>query len=240
MSGSAWGDDPDDVKPEPVYLDLKMLQPESETGKRLAKGKGKKKPKEDKPEKKPPIPKAPGSAVAIPTGDEVKRGISQRARAAANLKVEGLSFAEIADILEFKTPADAKKAVEGVLAAIHGDNDYETLKLIAAARGEERYRNAARMANAMFFETEDGERIPNTEQLRWEQQAGTALMNWATIVGAKAPAKLEITPGDEEVQRLVQMIAERAGHEEIVDAEVIELEYEPRPPDPEDEDAEEY
>lgn len=221
MSGSAWGDEPGD-NDGPVYLELNMLDAQSKTGKRLQGGK-KSKGKKDKPEKKPPIPKAPGSAVELHTGDEEKRGISQRSRAAANLKVEGFTFAEIADMLEFKSPADAKRAVESVLAAIHGDADYETLRMIAMARGEERYKNAARMANAMAFETEDGERIANTEQLRWEQQAGVALMNWATIAGAKAPAKLEITPGDSEVDRIVNLLASRAGHEEIVDAEVIEL-----------------
>lgn len=226
----AWGEDV-------VHLKLPFdgrLDPQSETGKAIAdaaRGKGKKRKSKEKDEPKPPaIPKAPGTAIEPLTGDEIKRGISQRARSAANLKVEGYSYQDIADLLEFDKAADAKRAVESVLAAIHGPGDYETIRIIAAARAEDALRRSTQMAKANFIQMEDGDRVPNTEQLRWHQQAGTDLMNWAVITGAKAPTKVEITPGDDDMERLVALMLERSGHEEIVDAEVIDLEYIPNEP----------
>lgn len=244
MSGSGWGDLPDDDEPgeeavrrEPVYLDLKMLQPQSKAGKRAQKGKnGKpKKPKEAEP-KKPQIPKPPSREIVPLTGDEIKRGISERSRAAANLKVEGYSYADIADLLEFRNAQDAKRAVESVLAAIHGPGDYETLRLIATARAEDNFKRSSSMARAHFIETEDGERLPNVDQKWWHAQSTTDLMTWVNITGAKAPTKLEITPGDEDVERLVQLLAERSGHEDIIDADVIEFDEIPQGPEDDDDE----
>jgi hypothetical protein len=48
-------------------------------------------------------------------------------------------------------------------------------------------------------------------------------MNIVTITGAKAPTKVEFNPAEEEIERLVQRIVEQSGHEDIVDADVIEL-----------------
>lgn len=185
-----------------------------------------KKKGDDEP-KKAVIPRLPDAQPAL-TGDEIKRGVSNRARSAANLKVEGMSYDEIAQVLDFPDARTAKRAVESVLAAIHGPGDYETLRIIASTRAERQFSRAAAMAGADYLvDGETGDRIANTDRLRWHQQASTDLMNWAAITGARAPSKVEITPGDEAMDRLLQEIARRAGHEEILDAEVLELEEVP-------------
>lgn len=186
------------------------------------------KPKKKSKSKKTPIPQLPRQEMVL-TGDEIRRGVSERSRSAANLKVEGYSYGEIADLLEFDTPADARRAVEGVLAAIHDPGEYDSLRLIAIARAEERLKLSSQMAKADFLVTDDGDRLPNLDKLRWHQAAGVDLMNWALITGTKAPTKIELTPGEADLERIVTEIARRSGHEDIVDAEVIELEALPAP-----------
>ncbi len=203
---------PDDV----VHMDFE----EPNYGGRTASESSESKPKDDKPKG---VPKPPKRELAL-TGDEVKRGISERARAAASLKVEGLSYAEIADLMEYETVADAKRAVDSALASLHGPEDLETLRIIAATRAEQQFKRSTQMASATHLELPDGEQVENVDRLRWHQVAQVDLMNWATIVGAKAAAKVEVTASDEQVDRLVAEYIRRTGGEQVLDAEVIELE----------------
>ena len=207
------------------------LLPESEAAKEAQRNrrKGKRGGKKEPKEKKPEIPRLPDKEVAVITGDEVRRGVSDRARAAANLKVEGYTYAEIADKLEFESPQDAKRAVESVLAAIHGPGDYETLRLIATARLEAQIKRTTAMAGADFLVLEDGSQVPNVDKLRWHQAASTDIMNWAIVTGAKAPTKVEITPDEAALERLVAEIATRTGHEDIIEVDVLELTQVPEP-----------
>lgn len=167
------------------------------------------------------IPKLPTTRHDMST--DLKRGVSQRDRAAVNLKLNGASYVEICDTLEYESPDDAQRAVVRTLALTHSSDDWETLRLVEGARAERLLAQSIAMATADYLETEDGERIPNRDRLAWHRQAGVDLMNHAIITGAKAPAKVEITPGQEEIDRIVHMLAEKAGHESIIDAEVLEI-----------------
>lgn len=190
----------------------------------------KKRGKADEDARERPIPVVPSKQIAL-TGDETRRGVSERGRAAANLKVEGFTYAEIADMLDFDSPAEARRAVERVLAALHAPEEYETLRMVAAARAEKQFQRSSAMAGADFLvDPATGEKFPNEDRLRWHQTAGTDLMNWAAIVGAKMPAKVEITAADDQVERLVNEVLARTGHEEILDAEVIDLDVIPDGP----------
>lgn len=216
---------------DPVYMDFEEPHPfddaprPPEGGK---KPKGKKKPKDEK--KKPGIPTLPKNEVAL-TGDELRGGISNRARSAVNLKLAGASYVEIADTLEYPDPQAARREVERALALTHSPDDWETLRLVTAARAEQLFARSSAMAAADFLVLEDGERIPNTEKLAWHRQAGVDLMNHATITGAKAPTKVEITPDEERLDSIVSALVGRMGHEDILDADVLELEQIPDEPD---------
>lgn len=185
-------------------------------------GKGKKGKKKDKKSKAVAIPKLPPMEKPL-TGSEVRRGVSDRFRAAAKLKAKGWSYLDIADELEFADAREARKAVESVIAATLEPEEIETQRAIVISRGEELFKQSLAFAQATHFVTEDGERLPNIDQLRWHQQASTDLMNIATLTGAKAPTKVEFTPGEAELERIVNEMVSRAGHEDIVDAEVIDL-----------------
>jgi hypothetical protein len=207
-----------------VFLDVGEPEPR--------RGRGRKPRSKPEPEPKkaviPVVPKRPTLTDA-----EIRRGVSNRARSAANLKIDGYSYQEIADTLELKDAAEARKLTETVLAAIHPTSDLETLRIVVSARAERLLQRSMAMASADYLiDQENGEKIANLDRLRWHQQAAADLMNYATITGAKAPAKLEITPGEADMDALVHRLLARGGHEEIQDAEVIELDD--LPPDDED------
>lgn len=159
------------------------------------------------------------------TGDEIKRGISDKARSAANLKVEaGRTFQEIAEILELPDAATARRLVQSVLANIHPIEDLETMRMVMAARYEKQFSRSVAMAGADFLvDKETGQKLPNHERLKWHQQASNDLMMLATVTGAKAPAKVEVTPGEADYDTIVSALLERMGHEEVAEAEVIEF-----------------
>jgi len=180
---------------------------------------------EDEPRDEP-IPRAPRKELDVVPGRQ-RGGISDRDRAAANLKVDGFTYQEIADTLEFKDAGEAKKAVERVLAKTHSTDDYETLRILAATRAERRLAQSVRMADADFLVVTDEEgnetKVPNERKLAWHQQSAIDLMNWATIVGAKAATKIEVNPDVDQIEALVSRIVAGAGHQEVIEAEVIDF-----------------
>jgi len=168
------------------------------------------------------IPQLPPREPML-TGDEVRRGISDRNKAAAKLKVKGHSYLEIAEILEFDDAAAARRAVEAAVAATLSPEELDLTRAIVVARAEEQFRQSVAMGHADFLVDDDGNRIPNERKLQWHQQASNDLMMIATLTGAKAPTKVEFTPSEAELEKIVNTIVLRSGHEDIVDAEVIQL-----------------
>lgn len=157
------------------------------------------------------------------TSTEVVRGVSQRARACVNMRLEGASFMEIADILEYETPQDAKRDCERALAATHPPEDWETMRQLATARAESQFAESLKHAKADYLVDEQGNRVPNVDKLRWHQQASSDLMNFVTISGAKAPTKVEITPGEAQMERIVEELLQRGGYSVAQEADVLEL-----------------
>lgn len=225
-------DDEDDDSP--FYL---PLDAQSDIGRALQDGRRRRRDSETHPwDDSEPIPVLPSKEVAR-VSDGGRGGISDRARAATNLKVDGFTYQEIADLLEYEDAKTAKREVEKTLALTHSADDYETLRIIASARAEQQLRRSTAFAAADYLvvKGENGEdvKVPNERKLAWHQQAGTDLMNWATITGAKAPAKMEISPDLDVLDALVSKIALAAGHEDILDADVIDLDVIPPAPEPE-------
>jgi hypothetical protein len=190
-------------------------------GKKRGKKRGRR--EEEPPEQKEvAIPRLPSPEPML-TGDEVRRGVSDRNRAAAKLKIKGHSYLEIADIMEFDSAQDAKRAVESVIAATLSPEEIEMTRAVVIARAEEQFRQSVAMGHADYLVDDDGNRIPNERKLQWHQQASNDLLMIATLTGAKAPTKVEFTPGEAELERIVNAIVLRSGHEDIMDAEVIQL-----------------
>lgn len=202
----------------PAYMDIER-PPEPK-----AKAKKKRKKKSAKKDDLG-IPMLPNRGPILPSG--TVGGVTARGRAAVALKLEGASYVEIAEVLEFDNPEEAAREVEATIAKTHTAPDYETLRTIGAARAEMQLRRSTMMANADYLVTtdKDGEevQVPNAEKLRWHQQAGVDLMNWAALSGAKAPTKVEITPDEAKMDDIVARITRSLGVEPVLDAEVLEL-----------------
>lgn len=187
----------------------------------------KKSKKEPEKPKLLPVLRLPDREPAM-TSTEVVRGLSLRAKACVNMRLEGASFVEIADFLEYETPEDARRDCERALAATHPAEDWETLRQVATARAEALFKQSFRMAGADFLVDEDGNRVPNAEKRMWHAQAGTDLMNHAIISGAKAPTKLEVTPGEAQMEKLVDKMLRRGGYTVAEEADALELTVLPR------------
>lgn len=220
---------------EPMGYDERVAKGVDAPGKpRAGKKRDKKAPGDDDKLGKALVPVLPPPEKPL-SGDEVRRGVSNRDRSAVNLKLDGASYTDIAETLDFDSPAAAKRAVERTLAATHSTEEWDTLRAMAAARAERLFARSSAMAGADYLiDQETQEKIPNAEKLAWHRQAGADLMNWVTITGAKAATKVEITPDEETFDRLVGQMVGRLGHEDILDAEVIELDAIPAAPDYDD------
>lgn len=155
--------------------------------------------------------------------NEVARGLSQRSKACANMRLEGATFLEIAEFLEYRDAAEAKRDFQRALAATHPAEDWETMRQMESARAEKMFKQSYAMASADYLVDDDGNKVPNTEKLQWHRQAAADLLNHATISGAKAPSKLEITPGEAQLEELVEQMLARSGHEVAQEADVLEL-----------------
>lgn len=155
--------------------------------------------------------------------NEVRHGVSQRAKACANMRLEGATFVEIAEFLEYPDAAAAKRDFTRALAATHPAEDWETMRQMESARAEKLFKQSLAMASADYLVDDEGNRVPNNEKLAWHRQAAADLLNHATISGAKAPSKLEITPGEAQLEQLVEQMLQRSGHEVAKEADVLEL-----------------
>lgn len=187
----------------------------------------------DKPS---PIPTLPEATVPL-SNLEVRGGISNRDRAIVSLKIDGASFAEIADLLEIESIAEVKRAFERTIAMTHGPEEYETLRMTAAARLEALVKRSMAMASADYLlDTTTGLKLPNTEKRQWHAQAGADVMMLAQITGAKAPTRVEITPDEARMESLTAKVLAALGETNtVLDAEVIELDVIPSgPSDPEE------
>lgn len=175
-----------------------------------------------------PIPVLPKRATPNARGPHGKVSISNRARSAVNLKIDGASYVEIAETLEYTSPEEARRDVERALAETHPIDDWRTLRATVAARAEQQFARSFAMAGADFLVDMDTDtRMPNPDKLRWHQQAGIDLMNYAKITGAQAPTRVEITPGESEMAELVAKMLEASGHRDVIEAEVIDLDVIP-------------
>lgn len=183
-----------------------------------------------KPPPKPVIPVIPAKEIPeserLPDLDlELPGQLSRRVVACVNMRLAGAPFYEIAQQLEYATPADAKRDYARAIASTHGPEDWDTLRQLEGARAEALFRRSFEMASADYLvDLEHPEqKVPNTQKLQWHEQAARDLMNHAIITGAKAPTKVEITPGEAEYDQLVGSLLEAQGFLEIEEADVVQI-----------------
>ena len=186
----------------------------------------------DEEKKAPAIPRLP---VRTDVNFSALAKARTKVQAAVNLKVEGLTYDQISEVLELKNAKEARQLVLGGLARMHPPEDAETLRQTAAMRAEALFRQSFAMASADYLiDDNTGERIPNAERRQWHEQAGKDLALHATITGAKAPTKVEVSATAQELNEMVAVIMESNGAGNELEASVFEVEEIPVVPEGEE------
>jgi hypothetical protein len=172
----------------------------------------------------PVLPKIEIDASEI----EITGPVTRRDRAVVNMRITGASFQKISDVLDLGSATEAKKILYATLAKTHPEEDWDTLRQLEIARADQLLEQAMSMAGADYFvDHEDPDiLIPNEDKIRWAGVAQSALALHATITGAKAPVRMEVTPTDHEYAILVQKMLELEGKAppkeyDILDAEEV-------------------
>lgn len=157
----------------------------------------------------------------------------QRAVACVNLRIAGTPFHEIAAQLEYESAGAAKAAYTAALANLYPTEAWEQLRQTEAMRAEQQLRRSVAMASADYLLVHTGEldedgneiinRVPNTDKLRWHEQAGKDLMMHAIITGAKAPTRVEVSASVQELTEIANELIAAEGSRDV-EADIFELE----------------
>lgn len=138
------------------------------------------------------------------------------------LVVSGASFNDVARILNFKSGAHAKRAVERALASTVTLNEKDQLRKIATRRYE------ALLKSVMPRATDP----KASNQLAYNQRAQSIIDRMVKMQGLDAPTQVQVTPTDEYLaeygERLAQQLGLEVGieHEpDIIEAEEINDDY---------------
>jgi AraC-like DNA-binding protein len=155
-------------------------------------------------------------------GMGIRGDAMQRAAEAWHLRVLGKTWTEIAHQVGYANDANVIRAVRRFVGRLPEPSPEET-RTVWRARMEHLWGIAVRDADA-----------GRPGALR----AGVAIADRASrFDGLDAPQRVELSPGSEVLDAMVAEMMRRSGRPEIVDAEVIDLEYVPDPAeDPSDDE----
>lgn len=158
----------------------------------------------------------------------------QRSVACVNMRLAGAPFHEIANELGYRTATSARQAYIAALAHSYPVEDWETLRQVEAMRAEALLRRSLAMASADYLvDHETGEKIPNSDRIRWHEQAGKDLALHATITGAKAPTRVEVSATTQELNQMVNALMQAQGEANEIEAGIWDAEEIPDAPEEE-------
>lgn len=165
--------------------------------------------------------------------EDVKKP-DQRAVACVNMRLAGAPFWEIAKVLEYADATSAKAACIAAMSRMNPPEDWETLRQQEAMRAEQQLRRSLAMASADYLvDHETGAKIPNTDKLKWHEQASKDIALHVMITGAKAPARIEVSASVQELNQMVNaLIMKQGGELEELEADVLEMDDLPPEADP--------
>jgi hypothetical protein len=180
----------------------------------------------------PQLPRLDVDVAKLPTP-------TQRSVACVNLRLDGVPFFKIAELLDYADAAAAKAAYIAALSSTHAPEDWDTLRQSEVMRAEQQWARSSAMAQADYlvvYDEETGrelERIPNTDKLRWHEQASKDLMAHAIIAGAKAPSRVEVSATSAELNQMVQVMLTQVGDDQLaIEADIWDAEEIPDEADP--------
>jgi hypothetical protein len=141
--------------------------------------------------------------------------ISERPHAALELKVLGASYADIARVLDYPAAADARRAVEHVLASMVDETkDYMSLRTLASLRLEGLLKSVIEPATDP----------DNPEQLAYHRAALSVVDRWVKLHGLDAPQRLAlVNPSSEEFERVVGTMISLSPNQGAIEADIFAL-----------------
>lgn len=179
----------------------------------------------------PDVPRAiedEADAIGTPAEDRHKKLAKRvrdmdppsRAAAAVTLAVQGAAYPDIARVLDYRTPVEAKSAVWDAIASVEADyGDIEKMRTLMSHRLD-------RLLYAVMPTATD---TGNPEQITCGRFALAILDRQAKLYGLDAAGSLVIyTPTQKEIaahaEQVTQIMRSAAGaiEADIIDAEVIE------------------
>lgn len=163
---------------------------------------------------------------------EVRRATVTRTKAAVSMRIAGASYAEIAEVLEFETPATARAVVEKGIAGTYDDpENIESMRGMARARMETLLRSLAPKAlSDKKVITKNGQKITveNTEHLAYAREFRATVDRLVALDGLAAPQVHRFeTPAVERFNEVLREVvstrnAIAAPEADIFDAEVVD------------------
>lgn len=160
-------------------------------------------------------------ADLVQAGKEIEKATTKdtpknRAAAALQLRIDGAGWGDIAKVLEFDTPADARNAVEFALAQeAKSTEDIEQIRFIEARRMERILSSLMRRATS-----------PNDpDHLQYARTAMVVIDRHAKLYGADAPQQMNITynPAAGQIEQWVARMAQQV-HGELQEADILDVE----------------
>lgn len=145
-----------------------------------------------------------------------------RSQSAVGLRLSGASYTDIARVLEYTSPAQARQAIERVLASTaDSPEDLKNMRVLQTRRYE-------RLLQSVMSKAVDPE---DAEHLAYNGRALAIIDRISKLHGVDAPTQVQFTPTDEYLSayadRLLQQAgigtldAEEASPEDVREAEVI-------------------
>lgn len=161
---------------------------------------------------------------------------SRSVKAAVAARIAGASYAEIAELFDYRTPASARQAVETAIAAAYDDGEsIEGLRNMAQARLETLLKSLAPRAlsdKVRVKRTVNGKEITevvdNTEHLAYAREFRATVDRLIMLNGLNAPQVHRFETPDAAMFNEVLAVVQRAKIEgqapeaDIFDAEVVE------------------
>ncbi|KAK1548441.1 hypothetical protein Q3G72_006583 [Acer saccharum] len=150
-----------------------------------------------------------------------------QAQAAANMKYAGASYEDIADFLDYKDAAVARRVVEEAIARAYPDESRESLFRITAARLEVLLNSISHGTKPEIpaLDPDDGGPIfdrhgntlmkPNPDQLAYVKVAGDLIARQMKLHGLEAPTQIQITPDAEKLEQAIAMITAQTLDQQI-------------------------
>lgn len=132
---------------------------------------------------------------------KAKKNPTTKAQAAAALAIRGASMQEIAEMLDYVTPANARKAVESALAGHMAPHERSAAASLALQRYE-------KLIKSVFTRATNPK---DTQQLAYNARAQALIEGEIKLLGLAAPTKVEVTPDQDYLEEYTRGLMNRLG-----------------------------